>query len=210
MRTISQQLAVTIFLATSLYTRGQGFVYDQQSATTPERINYDTFDLYVQTLYQPFVPTFSSIGFVQLELSDYPDTSTSGAMISVALYGGSPQDPTLIGGTERLYLPPNFNNEGIGYSGVADFEFATAIALIPGQTYYLVPVEITGDHEWSAAVTDNTYPYSLYGFNGTDLWFREGIVTVPEPSDLTLLAMGGLLIAGSFWIQGKSTTRNSK
>jgi hypothetical protein len=183
-----------VSLATALQTRAQGtLVFDQQSATTPERINYDSFDLYKQ-LWEAFVPTLSTIGFVQLEISDYLDTNTSGAAISVALYSGSPQYPTFLGGTERVYLPPNFNNDQTGNSGVTNFNFATSIALTPGQTYYLVPLEITGDHVWSVAVTDNTYPNGgLYGFDGTDLWFREGIV-IPEPSVLALWALGGLLI----------------
>jgi hypothetical protein len=62
-----------------------------------------------------------------------------------------------------VYLPPNFNNDQIGFSGVTNFYFATPITLTPSQTYYLEPLEITGDHVWSVAVTDNTYPYvSLY------------------------------------------------
>jgi hypothetical protein len=84
--------------------------------------------------------------------------------------------------------------------------------LTPGQTYYIEPVEVTGDNVWSVAVTGNTYPNGqLYGRIGggeypftptTDLWFREGIAT-PEPSDLALLAMGGLLVAGIFGLKGK-------
>jgi hypothetical protein len=195
MRKIFLKLAAAIFLATALQARAQGtLVFDQQSATTPEKANYDSFALYIQPLYDSFVPTLSSIGFVQLELTDDPDSNTSGAAISVALYSGSPQYPTFLGGTERVYLPPNFNNDQIGNSGVTNFYFATSIALTPGQTYYLVPLEITGDHVWSVAVTDNTYPNGgLYGFDGTDLWFREGIV-IPEPSVLALWALGGLLI----------------
>jgi hypothetical protein len=203
------KLAVALCLATALRLHGQGVVYDQQSDSTPETANYDSLIISRQLLMQAFVPTLSSIGFVQLELTDYPDTSTSGATISVAIYSGSPQDPTLIGGTERVQLPTNFHNDGIAYSGIADFYYATPIALTPGQTYYISPVEITGDNVWSVAVTDNTYQYGqLYGGGTpftptTDLWFREGIVATPEPSDLALLAMGGLLVAGILGLKGK-------
>jgi hypothetical protein len=198
-------------LTTSLYAHGQGFVYDQQSANAPEKTNYDSFALYIQPLMQAFVPTLSSIGFVQLELMDYPDTSTTGARIGVALYSGSPSAPTLLGTTDLLYLPPNFNNDQIGYSGVADFTFAAPVALTPGQTYFLEPDEVTGDDVWSVAVTDNTYQYGqLYGDGHpftppVDLWFREG-VTVPEPPDCALLTMAGLLIAGILGKKPHSTT----
>jgi len=203
------KLAVALCLATALQLHGQGFVYDQQSATTPLTINYDNFALYIQPLYEEFVPTLSSIGLVQLELTDYPDTSTTGARMCVGLYSGSPGNFTLMGTTTIVYLPANFHNDGIVNSGVTNFYFATPIALTPGQTYFLEPVEITGDDVWSAAVMDHTYPYGqLYGgaypfTPSVDLWFREGIVTVPEPSDLALLAMGSVLFAGIFGVKGK-------
>jgi hypothetical protein len=198
------KLVVSLFLATALQLHGQGYVYDQQSDSTPENINYDSFVINRLMLMQAFVPTLSSIDFVQLEISDYPDSSTSGATLSVALYSGSPQYPTSIGGTERVDLPANFHNDGIAYSGVATFYFETPITLTPGQTYYIDPVEITGDHVWSVAVTENTYPNGKLYAGGapitptTDLWFREGIETVPEPSDLALWAMGGVLMVRFF------------
>jgi hypothetical protein len=204
------KLAVALCLATALRLHGQGVVYDQQSDTTPEKINYDTFDLYKMTLYESFVPTFSSIGVVQLEISDYLDSNTSGATMSVALFSGSPENPTFLGGTERVYLPPDFNNDQLTFSGVTNFYFSTPVALTPGQTYYLSPVELTGDNVWSVAVLNHTYPYGqLYGGGypftpPVDLWFREGIVATPEPSDLALLAMGGLLVAGIFGLKGKT------
>jgi hypothetical protein len=109
-----------------------------------------------------------------------------------------------MGMTTMVYFPPGFNNDQLTFSGVTNFYFATPIALTAGQTYYLEPIEITGDHSWAVVVTDNTYPSgSLYGFNGTDLWFREGIVAAPEPTDLALLAMGGLLMAGNLGCKGK-------
>jgi hypothetical protein len=204
------KLAVALCLATGLRLHGQGMVYDQQSATTPEEIDYDNFVISRLLLMQAFVPTLPSIGFVQLELTDYPDTSTTGAKMGIELYSGSPSDPTLLGTTELVSLPPNFTNDGLAYSGVATFYFATPIALVPGQTYYITPAEITGDNVWSVAVTDNTYPYGQLYAGGnpfslpTDLWFREGIVATPEPSDLALLAMGGLVVAGIWGLKGKT------
>jgi hypothetical protein len=204
MKKYFEKLLVSLVLATALQMHGQGYVFDQQSDSTPETINYDSFVISRMMLYESFVPTLSSIDFVQLEISDYPDSNTNGATLSVALWSGTPQDPTFIGGTESVHLPANFHNDGIAYSGVATFYFATAITLTPGETYYMVPVEITGDDVWSVAVTDDTYSNGgLYGFDGTDLWFREGIETVPEPSDLALWTSGGLLIAGILGLKGK-------
>lgn len=205
MRKTLQNLLSAVLLAATLKIHAQStLVYDQQSATAPEKINFDSFDLYKMPLFESFVPTLSSIGFVQLQLWDYLDTNTSGAKIGLGLYSGSPSDLTLLGTTELVYLPPDFNNDQLTLSGITNFYFATPIELTPGQTYYLSPVEVTGDHSWAVVVTDNTYPNGgLYGFDGTDLWFREGIITTPEPSDLALLTIGGLLIAGIFGVKGK-------
>jgi hypothetical protein len=201
------KIAVVFCLTTALQLHGQGFVYDQQSATTPERIISDSLDLYIEPLYQSFVPALSSIGFVQLQIGDYMDSDTSGARICVGLYSGSPGSFSFVATTEVVYLPPNFNNDQLVYSGVTNFYFATPIALTVGQTYYLSPIKLTGDHSWSVVVTDDTYPLGqLYGKGAftppTDLWFREGII-VPEPSGLELLAMGGLLTAGNLGCKGK-------
>jgi hypothetical protein len=211
MQNTSQKLTAIILLATALQLHGQGYVYvyDQQSATTPETINYDSFVINRLMLMQAFVPTLSSIDFVQLEISDYPDSNTSGAKIGVEVCSGSPTDLTLLGTSELVFLPANFHNDGIDYSGVATFYFATAITLNPGETYYIVPAEITGDDVWSVAVTGNTYSNGqLYGGGApfvptTDLWFREGIETVPEPSDLALWAMGGVLMTGILGFKGR-------
>ena len=196
---------ILLLLATASQMHGQGFVYDQQSATTPEKANFDSFDIYKLLLLQAFVPTVSSIGFVQLQLWDYLDSNTNGARIGVSLYSGTPSNPTLIGSTALVYLPPDFNNNQLTLTGVTNFYFAAPVALTPGQTYYLSPDEVTGDHSWAVVVTTNTYPNGqLYGGGNpftptTDLWFREGIVTVPEPSNLALCELGGVLIA---WISG--------
>jgi len=182
---------------------GQSYIYDQESATTPETVDYDNLYISSQMLMQSFVPTLSSIDFVQLEITDYPDSSTSGAKLAVGIYSGSPSAPILLGASELVSLPDNFHNDGIAYSGIATFDFANAISLTPGETYYIVPAQVTGDDVWSVAVTDNTYPNGgLYGFTGTDLWFREG-ETVPEPSEWALWTIGGLLIAGVLRFKGE-------
>jgi len=205
------KLVIPLFLATALQLHGQGYVYDQESATTPLNINYDTFDISRLMLMQAFVPTLSSIDFVQLEISDYPDSSTSGEKICVGIYSGSPSEPTLLGTSELVSLPANFHNDGIAYSGVVTFYFATAVTLDPGQTYYITVAEITGDDLWSVAVTENTYPNGKLYAGGapitpsTDLWFREG-ETVPEPSGLALWVVGGVLMASFFWASPPSAT----
>jgi hypothetical protein len=202
------KFAVSLLLATALQLHGQSYIYDQESATTPETVDYDNLYISSQMLMQSFVPTLSSIDFVQLEITDYPDSSTSGAKLAVGIYSGSPSDSTLLASSELVSLPANFNNDGIGTSGIATFYFATAISITPEEIYYIEPVKITGDDLWSAAVTGNTYALGqLYDDANsltprTDLWFREG-ETVPEPSELALWTIGGLLIAGVLRFKGE-------
>jgi hypothetical protein len=82
-----------------------------------------------------------------------------------------------------VFLPNNF-------LGITNFIFSVPVAVTPGTTYYLQPVQ-SGDGVGSS-VTDGSYPGGTEIYQGSpipdrDLWFREGII-VPEPSSMFLLA----------------------
>ncbi len=192
-----------MLIASSLQTHAQGLAYDQQSATGPTSpIGNDFLNIQEDSpLLQSFIPTLSAIGFVQFEFWDIPNNGTNGATVSVNLWTGSPSisSATFLSSTTPVYMPNGFANDGLGFAGVSAFYFSTLIALIPGQIYYLQPVVLSGDDPWDIAIfTTTTYPNGALfekGFNtGGDLWFREGVVSVPEPSTLALAVMGGLLV----------------
>ena len=76
-----------------------------------------------------------------------------------------------------------------GPASVADFFFSTAVTVVPNTTCYFQPVVQSGDPIYmgrfipgSDYVGGTEY---LQGQPGSDdLWFREGIVVVPEPSSV--------------------------
>lgn len=97
-------------------------------------------------------------------------------------------------------MPNGFVNSGLGIAGITNFFFSTPITLTPGQTYYLQPVVLSGDDPWDIIVlTDDAYSNGQLFSNGLpgatiDFWFREGIVSVPEPSTLALIGVSCFLV----------------
>jgi hypothetical protein len=189
--------AVMIVAALTQTHAQSTLVYDQQSTKPPSTLG-DYLDIQPEPLTQSFIPALSAIGFVQFEFWDIPDNGNNGATVYVNLWTGSPNinSATLLGSTTPVYMPDGF---GSIFAGVTNFYFSSAIALTPGQTYYLQPVVQSGDNPWDIWDPGNTYPNGqLYGSGAffqpsTDLWFREGVVSVPEPTALVLIGLSSIL-----------------
>jgi len=209
MKTTILTLPAAILVAASLQTHAQGtLVYDQQSATNPVAVvgNGNADGLYIQPepLTQSFIPTLSAIDFVQFEFEDVPPTGANGATVYVNLWTGSPNtnSATFVSSTTPVFMPSGFVNNNLFVAGITNFLFSTPITLTPGQTYYLQPVVQSGDNPWVITTIGNTYPNGqLYGSGAffqpsTDLWFREGIDSVPEPTALALIGLSSLLVFG--------------
>jgi hypothetical protein len=207
LKTIIRNLLAAMLVAASFQTHAQGFVYDQQSATGPVSVvgNGNADGLYIQEdqpLVQSFIPSLSAIGFVQLEFEDVPDNGNNGATVYVKLWTGAPNvdlnSATFLGSTTPVYMPNGFQNNGLGLAGITNFYFSTPIVLTAGQTYYLQPVVLSGDNPWAIVTIGNTYPNGQVFEDGdgfsTDFWFREGVVSTPEPSTLALIGCSGLLV----------------
>jgi hypothetical protein len=83
------------------------------------------------------------------------------------------------------------------YHAVTNFYFPVPVSVAPGTTYYLQPVQQSGDANWTIVDDHFNYPggtwYALGTPNpeGNDLWFREGIL-VPEPSSWALALLGAV------------------
>ncbi len=191
-----------MLVAASLQTHAQGLVYDQQTTNPPSFLG-DYFNVQADTpLMQSFVPALSAIGFTQLQFWDMANNGTNGATVYVNLWTGSPNPSlaTLLGSTTPVYMPNGF---GASSAGVTIFYFSTLIALTAGETYYLEPIVLSGDNPWAIKVnndfpSEDYYPdgvlYSKGQSEGIDLWFREGVVSVPEPSTLTLFGLSSFLV----------------
>jgi hypothetical protein len=77
MKTIIRNMLAVMLVAASFQTHAQGFVYDQQSATSPATgQQIDGFNLQEDSpLTQSFMPTLSAIGFVQLQFLTFQVTA---------------------------------------------------------------------------------------------------------------------------------------
>ena len=179
----------------SIAVRGQGsmFVYDQQSVTNRTIGPAGAPIQEDQPMGQSFTPSLAGVGFVQLEFHDVHPTNGLGATVYVNLLADSITG-TVLGTTATVPMPDNF------FDGVTNFFFPTTIPVTPGTAYYLQPVVLSGDDLWSVIVGNfgyqggSFYALGVPQLNGSDLWFREGVVT-PEPSSIVLVLVGaGLLV----------------
>ena len=188
-------LVCTSFSALSI--RSQGFIYDQQSAnefTTGEAgINLITG----QPAGQSFTPAFSAIDFVSLQLVDANWGNGIGATVFVNIFSGSLTNGTLLGSSTPVFLPDSFGVGGTGVVGITNFLFSSSVAVTAGATYYLQPILQSGDTGWEVEANVFNYPGGTAYYQGApaplfDLWFREGILAVPEPSVFALGIFGGV------------------
>ena len=202
-KTIRSLFGAAMLIAASTQTYAQGLVYDQQTANAPS-VSGDYFNIQSDSpLLQSFVPALSAIGFARLQFTDAPNNGTNGATVYVSLWTGSPNtsSATFLGSTTPVFMPNGF---GSSIPGVTNFYFSTLIPLTAGQTYYLQPVVLSGDNPFDIKVLGNVAPFGDYYSagdlyskgtdTGIDLWFGEGIVSVPEPSTLILVVVAGVLV----------------
>ena len=149
---------------------------------------------------QSFVPTFSGLDFVELNLTDN-STASNGVTGAVRIRESSIAG-AILGTSNSVFLEDCFNfagGPGCGIAGgfpvVIGFDFAAEVSLTPGATYVLEPFEISGD-TFSVGRSNNNDVYApgtaiLDGIADPtrDLWFREGLSVVPEPTGFVLLGM---------------------
>ena len=175
-----------VLVAAGLSAHGQGtFVYDQQSSD--ESSVAGDASIQGDQPGQSFTPTLSSVGFIRLFLQDGRPGVAGGATVYISLRSTSISG-TILGSTDPVTMPDSF-------VGFTNFFFSTAIPLIPGTTYFFQPVVQSGDFWHVAAYNSYNYPGGME-FTGTtpfpnnDLWFREGVVVVPEPLSASLVVFG--------------------
>lgn len=196
-------LAIGLIFQLGFFARSQGYIYDQQSP--PPFVTFAESGYFIgtnQPIGQSFTPTLSSIDFIFLQLEDYYFNNGTGAVIFVKLFSGSITNGTLLGSTAPISFPDGFGVSTVGYYGETNFVFPSSIALTPGIQYFLQPVLLSGDASFYLGVGNLNYPGGTAYINGTpningwDLWFREGIIAVPEPDIMALAILGtlGLLV----------------
>ena len=187
---VSKAYCLALFLNPVLAQSQGTFIYDQQSATESTGGGGYAVIQSNQPIGQSFTPSFDSVGFVRLHLYD-PVVNGSGAGVYLDLWAGS-FGGTLLGSTDPIHIAD-------GFAGFADFFFPSPVAVVPGTTYYFQPiVQQGGDNV--AVLAYNTYHYDggMFFANGEadpsfDMWFREGLYVVPEPSPVWLLLVGSMV-----------------
>ena len=172
------------------------FIYDQQSATNDAHAAYSGGPTIPwSSVSQSFVPTLPGIGFVRLAVRVQP-TQTAGESVYVNLWSGGIGSGTLLAASLTNYL-------GAGFTGYTNFLFSSEVALDSGVTYFLQPLAVssggfasvpypnTATFSPSSASSD---PVGMAIINGAvspsqDMWYREGIIVVPEPTSARLLLL---------------------
>jgi hypothetical protein len=174
-------------MLSALAACGQGtFIYDQSSATN-RSFSGDLAFQQEQPAGQSFIPSLSSIGFVQMEFVGGPQ-QLGGATVYLNLRADSISGP-ILSSTDPVFMPFPF-----AY-GTTNFFFSTPVPITPGTTYFLQPVVQSGNNQWGIIAGPYNYPGGTLFENGTpdpngyDAWFREGTV-VPEPSCALLVLLG--------------------
>jgi len=177
-----------VTMLTAFTTHGQGtLIYDQQSGD--ENHLGETFATIQgnEPIGQSFIPSLSSVAFVSLYLKDGSSGNNLGATVYVNLWSGS-IGGTLLGSTDPVSMPD-------GFIGSANFFFSDSISLVAGTTYYFDVTIQSGSDFWGISQFNLNYPNGMEYFKGSswpnsDLWFREGVLSVPEPSPSWLVLLG--------------------
>lgn len=165
-------------------------VVDQQNPGPFTTTNGVTVPFYFG---QSFTPTLSGIDAIEFLLGG------ANATVVVDILGGVSGSDGLGGTVIATSLPVSYNIP----SGqqVIHFDFASTVALTPGQTYVARLHNLSGQlfvrHTQGNAYTGGQFLHQGFApstFSGTDLVFREGLhaqlTPVPEPATLALWGVG--------------------
>ena len=184
---------------------GQGaLIYDQQSSTNNSGDNVSMTAISAgQPVGQSFTPTFSSIDFVRFRFSvpRGPISFSATGTVFVNLWSGGISNGVLLAATAPVVVSLLFPNT-VAYTNLF---FDATVALNPGTTYYLQPFVQSEVGTLNIGIYQPPFYPATYaggmafingrGLGAADLWFREGIIAVPEPSSGRLLFM-----ASFFWL----------
>lgn len=140
---------------------------------------------------QEFTPAMSSLDSVELHIMDLSLGGVGGGNLITKIRAGTIAG-ALLGTSEVLSLPD-------GFKGVAHLDFASSVALTPGNLYVIEAIVQTG--VWgigSSGGPSPAYPGGRQIIEGAptennDLWFREGPI-VPEPAGLGLIGLAMMVV----------------
>ena len=167
-------LMIVVSVAAPRIGRGAALIIDQSSSGGP---GGGAFPL--DQFAQSFKPTLSSLGFVELGL----DLGVSGpASLRVDLRDGGIAGPVI--GSAFALLENSFSLP-VSVIDLTRFEFSPPVALVPGNTYVIDLVHVSGGAGIWELINPGVYPDGEASVNGApktwDFAFRTGLVV---PSQL--------------------------
>lgn len=189
-------LILSSVLISSSWAQGF-FVYDQQSSTDEYPWSHAGVTIQPASPFgQSFMPTLSELNFIRLNLNDFNSSNDLGATLYLNLRDVSMSGP-ILATSSSVSLADDF-------AGPVNFLFNLTVAVTPDSTYLFEIVVSSGD-SWNALAGEYDYArgtpiYQGVAFSGNDVWFREGVYTIPEPSAFAIVLLG----AGAFaWMRRK-------
>ena len=189
MKTSLQQFFILLGIIVSPHTFGQTRTVDQANEIfyPPSLENVE----YFYPMGQEFRPALTCLNFVELMLWDFYGHGYVTGELAVSIHAGTITGPVL-GTRSSLFLPPTFQ-------GVGHFDFDTSMSLTPGGIY-VIQVDVLSGGDWGVGAS-GTSSYaggrkirSGIPVENDDLFFREGISVVPEPSTMACLGLGLALL----------------
>lgn len=182
-----------LLVLTSTTVFGQGtLLVDQASGTLDEFLSAYT-GIPNNQIAQSFTPGLSAVGFVQFSIFTVNDNNGAGVVFAVNLRQGSYNGPVVSSTTPVVIVR--------GPIQTGTFYFPDNISVTAGQSYFFETVLLSAGNLAIGYKSTSTYLGGELWSNGSadpqvDLWFREGIVAVPEPGVVGLLVLG---IGALFW-----------
>ncbi len=180
-----------------------GQIVDQQNSPPPPSAagTFSSSIEFFSPIGQSFTPSLSGLDFVSVLMMDV-GSPNAGTFVAEIHQG---TDGALLATSQQDTLPIGFG-DGTRFGMDVDFNFSHRVALTPGDLYSFIIRDTNpgaGDNFFLSGTEGfDSYPRGQeieFGQVSTglnyDLFFREGITSVPEPASLLLLAIGAACAA---------------
>ena len=216
MRLPTLTLLAAIASAGSLHAE---MIIDQEYTDKPN-VSYNQANPIFHPFGQSFTPGLAAVDFVQLRLGETVPGGGLGGTFQVRIREGDTATGAILGTSAALTLPTGFGTKaddfGYGFpfgGSLAQFDFATQVALTPGVPYSIEVVELTGDSFQMYGTDPGGYPggTAITGMplSTVDFFFREGIQDVPEPGTFGLSVFGALVLGLGVIRRRRGRTRST-